>query len=143
MFASFLSPPYITGVRATALEPGEIVTAIFVREREGRCSAFLKLGARRYLVISIAMVAVSLDLDADGLIADPAIAVGACSAVATRLPEFVGLRPDTAALKTTLSEGALAPLTPIDDVRARAAYRRHAARELICRTIVAAAKGGA
>ena len=48
-------------------------------------SAFLKLGARRYLVISIAMAAATLEI-ADGRVAAARIAVGACSAVAQRLP---------------------------------------------------------
>ena len=48
-------------------------------------SAFLKLGARRYLVISIAMAAATLEIE-DGRITAARIAVGACSAVARRLP---------------------------------------------------------
>ena len=48
-------------------------------------SAFLKLGARRYLVISIAMAAATLEI-ADGRVAAARIAVGACSPVAERLP---------------------------------------------------------
>ena len=49
---------FITGVRRTALAPGELVVAIHVpRPRHEARSAFLKLGTRRYLVISIAMAA--------------------------------------------------------------------------------------
>ena len=44
--------------------------------------SFLKLGARRYLVISIAMVAVRLEIDGRPRSATAAVAVGACSAVA-------------------------------------------------------------
>ena len=47
-------------------------------------SAFLKLGARRYLVISIVMVAAALDI-VDGIVRDARIAVGCCSAVAQRI----------------------------------------------------------
>ena len=61
-------------------------------------STFLKLGARKYLVISIVMVAV---VDGDrrgGTIAAARVAVGACSAVAQRLPALeaalVGRRLD-------------------------------------------------
>src|SRR5215510_13548117 len=45
---------FITGYRKTLLQPGELVTAIHVPRRlaEGRAS-FLKLGSRRFLVISI------------------------------------------------------------------------------------------
>ena len=138
---------FITGVRKTELRPGEIVTAVLVPERPDTRTAFLKLGARRYLVISIAMVAVALELDADGAIGTLNIAVGSCSAVATRLPDaehrLVGASPELSVLKALLTDADLSELTPIDDVRARAAYRRTAARELICRAIVRAAKGGA
>ena len=44
-------------------------------------SAFFKLGARRYLVISIVIVAVALDV-VEGIVRDARIAVGACSPVA-------------------------------------------------------------
>ena len=64
----------------------EILTAILVPRTIDGPSAFLKLGARRYLVISIAMVAAALERDGDGAIAEARIAVGSCSAVAQRLP---------------------------------------------------------
>ena len=49
-------------------------------------SAFFKLGARRYLVISIVIVAVALDV-VEGIVRDARIAVGACSPVAQRIRE--------------------------------------------------------
>src|SRR5689334_19111108 len=53
---------FITGVRTTALARGELVVAIHVpRARHDARSAFLKLGARRYLVISITMAAAVLE----------------------------------------------------------------------------------
>ncbi len=60
---------FITGYRQTALAPGEIVTAMIVPRAMDGPSCFLKLGARRYLVISIAMVAAILEKGADGRIA--------------------------------------------------------------------------
>src|SRR5579871_3393799 len=79
---------FITGNRRTVLAPGELVVALHV-PRPGRDarSAFLKLGARRYLVISIAMAAATLEMD-EGRIVTARIAVGACSAVAQRLPSL-------------------------------------------------------
>ena len=49
-------------------------------------SHFLKLGARKYLVISIAMVAGVIEVDPQNRIAAARLAVGACSAVPQRLP---------------------------------------------------------
>ncbi len=138
---------FITGVRKVALEPGEIVTAVLVPDHAGGRSSFLKLGARRYLVISIAMVAVTLDLDAGGAISKAAVAVGSCSVVAARLSsveaKLVGSKPDAAGLADLFADEPFAELSPIDDVRASASYRREAARELVIRAIVAAANGGA
>ena len=54
----------------------------------GARSAFVKLGARRYLVISILMAAAVVEKDAAGRIAKAAVAVGAASPVAQRLPEL-------------------------------------------------------
>ena len=73
---------FLKGPRRTALEPGEIVTALRIPDtaQTGR-SRFLKLGARRYLVISIAMVAARLDIEA-GNIRSAAVAVGACGLTA-------------------------------------------------------------
>src|SRR5476651_2764835 len=75
---------FITGNRRTMLAPGELLVAIHVpKPAHAARSAFLKLGARRYLVISIAMAAVTLEIDS-GRVAAARVAVGACSAVAQR-----------------------------------------------------------
>ena len=99
---------------------------------------FLKLGARRYLVISIVMVAAALEADADGRVARAAVAVGACSPVARRLPELeqalVG-HPCDAALGDAVTDAHMAPLAPLDDARGSAAYRMDAARTLTARTL--------
>lgn len=120
---------FITGVRRTALAQDELVVAIHVpRPGHEARSAFLKLGTRRYLVISIAMAAANLEI-ADGRVASARIAVGACSPVAERLPNLeaalVGA-PLDARLADRVEVAHLAPLSPIDDVRGSAAYRSDA-----------------
>ena len=127
---------FLTGARRTALEPGEMVTAILIPEVSGK-GHFLKLGARKSLIISIAMVAVRLAV-ADGKVAGAAVAVGACSAVATRLPELeaalIGL--PVADMAACASDDLVAPrLSPIDDIRADIAYRKIAAAELLRRAL--------
>jgi len=79
---------FITGNRKTERRPDELVSAILVPRTIEGPSVFLKLGARRYLVISIAMVAAILERDDQGRIAQARVAVGSCSAVARRLPEL-------------------------------------------------------
>lgn len=130
---------FIKGVRRTALEQDELVTAVFVPKMPtGMRSAFEKLGSRRYLVISIAMTAANILLDDRGRIAEARISVGSCSAIAQRLSaleaDLVGQKPT--AIKITADH--LAALTPIDDVRGTGAYRRAAAEEQIQRAITRA-----
>src|SRR5579863_813790 len=80
---------FIVGNRKTLRRPDEVLAAILIpRTLENASSAFLKLGARRYLVISISMVAVLVQSDGMGRVADAHVAVGACSATARRLDEL-------------------------------------------------------
>lgn len=129
---------FILGNRRTARQADELLTHILVpRPAETVRSVFLKLGARRYLVISIVAVAVSKALDAQGRLADVRIAVGACAPAARRLRplerKLVGRRPE--AVRITPED--CPELAPIDDVRASAAYRREAACVLIERALCA------
>jgi CO/xanthine dehydrogenase FAD-binding subunit len=133
---------FILGNRRTALQPGEMVTAIRVpKQSAAGSSSFFKLGARRYLVISIAMCAARISVANDGLIGDAAVAVGACSAVAQRLTALeTTLRgqPADKDLGQIVEPVHLADLQPIDDIRGSAEYRRNAAEEIVRRAIAAA-----
>lgn len=133
---------FLTGPRQTLRAPDEVMTGVFIPDRalQGG-SRFSKLGARRFLVISIAMVAVRLEIAA-GRITDAALAVGACSATARRLPgveaSLLGAAPDRAA--GLIDDAAVAAaLAPLDDIRASAGYRAKAAAELLRRTVAALA----
>jgi CO/xanthine dehydrogenase FAD-binding subunit len=129
---------FITGNRRTVLAPGELLVAIHVpRPTRPARSAFLKLGARRYLVISITMAAATVEIE-DGRIAVARIAVGACSAVAQRLPALESAvlgAPLDRSLANRVEAAQLAPLTPIDDVRGSAAYRRDAVATVLRRLL--------
>jgi CO/xanthine dehydrogenase FAD-binding subunit len=136
---------FVTGNRRTGRGPGELVTAILVAKPLRPAHAvFLKLGARKYLVISIVMVAAVLEAAPDGSVASARLAVGACSTVARRLPDLERAllgRPLGPGLAALARPGHLAHLTPIDDVRAPAEYRREAALELVRRALAAVAEG--
>ena len=130
---------FVTGVRETQCGADELVTAIHIPEvgRKSQ-SAFLKLGARRYLVISIAMIAAYLDRDDRGCITDARVAIGSCSPVAQRLPALEDClrgQPASPGLSKVVTPTHLSVLSPIDDVRATAAYRLEAAEELVRRTL--------
>ena len=129
---------FITGNRKTKRADDEMVTAILVPKSVAAGQGyFYKLGARRYLVISIGMVAMRLLCDSQQKIAEIAIAVGACSEVATRLNDLeqhlCGQPLVGAADIVTPSH--FAGLSPIDDVRASASYRIDAVEEAVRRLI--------
>lgn len=133
---------FVTGPRRTALAADEVLSAIIVpADGLSGASAFLKLGARTHLVISIAMVAARVKL-VDGRLAEVAVAVGACSAMAVRLPAveraLTGARPDDIAALVRPGDVAAA-LSPIDDIRATSGYRLKAATELVTRALIEAA----
>ncbi len=132
-------PDFLTGPRRTARRADELVAAVLVPKgaAAGR-STFLKLGARKHLVISIAMVAVRLATEA-GRVAQAAVAVGACSAAAQRIGSveraLVGQPADAGVARLVLDEAVATHLSPIDDVRGSGAYRSRAAAELIRRAL--------
>lgn len=133
---------FILGNRSTAIRPGEILTGVRVPKNTARgASAFVKLGARRYLVISIAMAAARLVIS-DGRVEEVAVAVGACSSVAVRLAGVEAALKDMpvdAGLADAVRAAPIAELSPIEDVRGSAAYRLEAAREIAARAVCAAA----
>lgn len=132
---------FILGNRRTALQASEMVTAIRVAKPGATgTSAFVKLGARRYLVISIAMVAARLVVE-NGAVRDAAVAAGSCSVVARRLAgveaALRGLAVGPSLADAVLS-APMAELSPIADVRGSAEYRLDAVREIVARAVLAA-----
>lgn len=130
---------FVVGNRRTVRRPDELVTAVLVpRPGDSARSVFLKLGSRAYLVISIAMVAVVVERADDGAISTARIVVGACSEVPQRIApaeaRLVGQVPGPG-LADEITGSDLAGLTPIDDVRATAAYRREVALTLLRRAV--------
>jgi CO/xanthine dehydrogenase FAD-binding subunit len=134
---------FLLGNRRTARRPDELLTAVLIPAPAGgeARTLFLKLGARRHLVISIVMVALALEVEA-GRVARAGVAVGACAPTAVRLPlleeRIAGerLRPG---LERAADAACLAPLSPIDDVRGTAAYRLDACLTLLRRGLAALA----
>jgi CO/xanthine dehydrogenase FAD-binding subunit len=131
---------FITGVRTITLQPDELLTAILVPHPEKTArSAFEKLGSRKYLVISITMTAAQITCDDIGRITQARVAVGACSAVAQRLPDLearlIGMLPTDIVIEPNL----LSALSPIDDVRGSAEFRLDVVAEQCARVIKKAA----
>lgn len=140
-------PGYLLGNRRTARRADEILTAVLLPlPAAGARSLFLKLGHRRYLVISIAMAGFALEADTQGRVSRCAVAVGACSEVAQRLPALerrvLGMPvAELAGRVASLADrDALAPLSPLDDVRGSSEYRREAAAQLVARGLAELAR---
>ncbi len=126
---------FVKGARKIALAPGEIVTAIEVPLMSTPVnSLFLKMGSRRYLVISIAMLAAQWQRGKNG---GCRIAVGACSPVARRLEplETWYLEGMPTGKKAKALEASLKLLSPISDVRADQVYRRDLA-SVLCEKLI-------
>lgn len=126
---------FLRGNRQTALARDEMMTELYVPDASAHgASRFCKLGARKYLVISISMVAARLEWAADGVVRSAAVSVGACSAVAQRLgaleTALVGQGPERR-LAELVTADHLKDLSPIDDVRATSEYRMAATLQLV------------
>lgn len=136
---------FILGNRSTLCQPDELVVAILIPDIAGKSNQetktggnFVKLGSRSYLVISIVMVAVVVTTDQAGVIQSASICVGACSEVAQRLYELEAdlIGKNVEQLKSDIvTERHLAPLSPIDDVRATGSYRLQVTPNLIVRAL--------
>ena len=118
---------FFTGYRENGLAPGELITGIgWAAPAAPSANLFYKLGLRKGDAIAVVCLAVTLAGDGDR-VGRARIALGAVAATVFRAKEaedlLVGARPD-AALIEEASRVAADATSPIDDVRASAAYRR-------------------
>lgn len=133
---------FVTGNRQTLRKPDEIITAITLPSpAPDATSAFEKLGSRSYLVISIAMVALLVQLEPDGRIRQARVAVGACSPVAQRLEDLEKSLIGQSITSALIDKVHLQSLSPIDDARGSAEYRRIVVARLIRRALQNAGSG--
>lgn len=137
---------FITGIRRVDLGGDEMVLAVHIpRLTDKATSAFIKLGGRAHLVISIATVAAVARVE-DGIITTARLSVGSCSPVAQRLPALEARLQGVAV--TALADMAfddgdcLAPLTPISDIRGSGEYRLDVVADLCRRAMQRAVAGG-
>jgi aerobic carbon-monoxide dehydrogenase medium subunit len=131
---------FLLGPNQTARRPDELLTRVGVPSMPpSSATAFLKAGRRRAMEISVVCVAARLTLDAArerclearvalGAVAPTAIRVHA----AERALEGHPIGPD--AFRRS-AEAAQEACTPIDDVRASAAFRRHLVGVLVRRAL--------
>lgn len=129
---------FIIGNRETRRAQDEIMTGLRIPKPANPASAaFLKLGARKYLVISIVMVAAIIETT-NNTITAARIAVGSCSAVAKRLRQLertlIGCKLNST-LSALVTPEKLSILKPIGDIRGTADYRQDAAVTLVKKVV--------
>lgn len=128
---------FIRGPGATDLRPGEILAGIRLEKPgPGWVHHFEKVGQRKALAIALASLAAMIRVSREGLVQEARLAWGS---VAPTVAASEAL--ESALVGMPLEESALAgvfpliqeALSPIDDVRASAAYRRAVSERLVLR----------
>jgi len=128
-----------TGYRKTALRPGEIVAAVRLPYLpEGSVQAFRKVGTREAQAISKVVVAMAGRIE-EGRIAGLRLAAGSVAATPVRLratEEAVLGKPPGEETANLAGREAAREVTPIDDVRSTADYRRFALERVVRRLVL-------
>jgi len=130
---------FFLGVRRTLRRPDELLTAIrFPVPPPGAIGGFYKLGLRKADAISVASVAVMVETGDDGACRRARIAMGAVAPKPIRAYEAEKAlegRPLTPDLIAEAARLCAEATSPIDDIRASAAYRRHVVEVLARRLL--------
>ncbi len=139
-------PDFMRGVRKTALEPDEMMTAIcFPALKKNERGTFIKLGLRAAQAISVVNVAVVLGVEPGAGRVDSAhITLGSVAPTivsADAACQFLlGQTPDDEILAKA-GQLATHAARPIDDIRGTAEYRREMVRVLTTRALRQARDG--
>ncbi|MER2600044.1 MAG: FAD binding domain-containing protein [Caldilineales bacterium] len=129
---------FFLGVRRTALQPDEMVSAVHLRALpDSARGLYIKLGLRRTQAISLISLAVVLDFDG-ATVRRARITLGSVAPTIVRAEAA-----ETSLIGQTLNEAtirsagrlALEAARPIDDVRASADYRRAMVEVLVQRAL--------
>jgi carbon-monoxide dehydrogenase medium subunit len=135
---------FFKGPGRTALKPGEIVTHILVKKPRATVGcAYVKHEIRQALEIAIAGVAVMLDFSGEKC-RDAKVVIGACAPTPLRAGKAELLLVGTSVSEPDIEKAAKAAaqeISPIDDVRGSAAYRREMTVVCLKRAITDTIKG--
>jgi len=128
---------FITAPGKTRLEKGEILSGIRVKKPGGyQIQHFEKVGQRKALACAIASMAALVKTSPKGVIESARIAWGSVGPTVVMSPDveaaLIGRTLSPATLKAA-AELAGKALSPIDDIRATAAYRSRVAGNLLLR----------
>ncbi|MBU1172281.1 MAG: FAD binding domain-containing protein [Proteobacteria bacterium] len=128
---------FINGPGKSDIRKDEILTQIRIPLDDGfQSHCFEKVGLRRSLAIAVASFCGRLRFDEDGTVAEARFAWGSVAPTVARSINaenaLTGNRLDTKSIKKSVAE-ATASLSPINDIRASAHYRRTVAGALLKR----------
>jgi len=132
---------FFTGLFATALQTGELLTTVEIPAVPGRTGYAFEEMARRHGDFALLGVAVGVTVDETGVCRDARITLVNPGAGAERMQRAAGSlvgRPIDDAAARAAGEIAAADLTATGDVHASPAYRRQLARVLTRRTLLRA-----
>jgi xanthine dehydrogenase small subunit len=141
-----------TGYRQTALAAGELLVAVRIPLVPGRRVRFRKVGTRRALAIAKVSIAVAWqdgaptpgngDAAVDGAWRHVRVALGSVAERpirAVRTEAVLEGRVPDSTVATEAAAAVEAEITPIDDVRSTAAYRRAVTGRILRRIVIDAA----
>ncbi len=130
---------FFLGPGATVLESDEMITEIVFPTTRMWKGAFLKLGRRNAVAISVASVAVMVDIDSGGhTISELRIALGAVAPTPIRArsaEDWLRGKHITGEVVDRAAMAAWEDIQPISDVRASAEYRKEVVRVLLQRAL--------
>jgi len=132
-----LASEFWTGYRTTACEADELVLRVTVPLPAGRRIRFRKVGTRRAQAISKVVMAVAWRADGD-VWRDVRVALGSVAATPVRIPAAEAVLEGAPANEATADRAAAvisATISPIDDVRSTAEYRREVTGRILHRTL--------
>ena len=126
-----------TGYRQTARQPDELVLRLVVPLMAGRRVRFRKVGTRRAQAISKVVMAVAWRMDGE-VWRDVRVALGSVAATPIRVTAAEALLEGSTGDETTADLAAVAisaAISPIDDVRSTADYRREVTGRILHRLL--------
>ncbi len=131
---------FFTGPGATILQPGELITSVFLPDPAARSgAAYLKLGRGGGMDCALGCVAIFLTLgNTNTEVKEVLVAVGACSAIPMRANKTEALILSGSLTDGHIQEAAMAvaaETSPITDLRASESYRRQMVQVLFSRAL--------
>jgi CO/xanthine dehydrogenase FAD-binding subunit len=119
---------FYRGYKKLDLREDELVAEVRIKPPgDGHIGHFFKHGLRRGDAIAVVNGAVLIDIDHDGTVRDARVALGAVAPTVVRSPNAERLLIGSRLTKEAMwraAEAVLKDISPIDDIRGSAAYRK-------------------